>query len=129
MFQNHFCLITLENNPLADHLISSSQSLNLGGSRGTTDHIATLPLHPSLSSAALRESPNSIPVHSLRLSSQLFFCLPLLGFNSLMLFFYVSKLTFKKMTFDQMRIGEFYHISCNMLMCRLFNSVCMYVHT
>ena len=59
------------------HLISS-QSLNLGGRRGTTDDVATIPFHPSLSSAALRESPNPIPVHSLMLSSHLFFCLPLL---------------------------------------------------
>ena len=59
------------------HLISS-QSLNLEGRRGTTDDVATIPFHPSLSSAALRESPNPIPVHSLMLSSHLFFCLPLL---------------------------------------------------
>ena len=59
------------------HLISS-QSLNLGGCRGTTDDVATIPFHPSLSSAALRESPNPIPIHSLMLSSHLFFCLPLL---------------------------------------------------
>ena len=56
----------------------SSQSLNLGGRRGTTDDVATIPFHPSLSSAALRESPNPIPVQSLTLSSHLFFCLPLL---------------------------------------------------
>ena len=56
----------------------SSQSFNLGGHRGTTDDVATIPFHPSLSSAALRESPNPIPVHSLMLSSHLFFCLPLL---------------------------------------------------
>ena len=59
------------------HLISS-QSFNLGGRRGTTDDAATIPFHPSLSSAALKESPNPIPVHSLMLSSHLFFCLPLL---------------------------------------------------
>ena len=52
--------------------------LNLGGRRGTTEDVATIPFHPSLSSAALRESPNLIPVHSLMLSSHLFFCLPLL---------------------------------------------------
>ena len=46
-----------------------SQSLNLGGRRGSTDDVATIPFHPSRSSAALRESPNSIPVHSLMLSS------------------------------------------------------------
>ena len=56
----------------------SSQSLNFGGCRGTTDDVATIPFHPSMSSAALRESPNSIPVHSLMLSSHLFLCLPLL---------------------------------------------------
>ena len=55
----------------------SSLSLNLGGRRGTTDDVATLPFHPSMSSAALRD-PNPIPVHSLMLSSHLFFCLPLL---------------------------------------------------
>ena len=59
------------------HLIST-QSLYLGGRRGSTDGVATIHFHPSLSSAALRESPNPIPVHSLMLSSHLFFCLPLL---------------------------------------------------
>ena len=62
----------------SSHLISS-QSINLGGRRGTTDDVATMAFHPSLSSlssAALRESPNPIPVHSLMLSSHLFFCLP-----------------------------------------------------
>ena len=55
--------------PLNVHFISS-QSLNLGGRRGTTDDVATIPFHPSLSSAALRESPNPIPVHSLMLSKK-----------------------------------------------------------
>ena len=36
------------------------------------------------------------------------------------------------MTFDQMRIGKFYHTSCNTVLCRILNSVnplcCMYVH-
>ena len=50
----------------------SSQSLNLGGRRGTTDGVATIPYHPSPSSAA------PIPIRSLMLSSHLFFCLPLL---------------------------------------------------
>ena len=67
----------IPSNHSQDHLISS-QSLNLGGRRGTTDDVATIPFHPSLSSAALRESPNPIPVHSLMLSSHLFFCLHLL---------------------------------------------------
>ena len=59
-------------------ILISSQSLNLGGRRGTTDEVATIPFHHSLSSAALRESPNPIPIHSLMLSFHLFFCLPLL---------------------------------------------------
>ena len=63
---------------LADSSHLSSQSLNLGGRWGTTDDVATIPFHPSLSSAALRESPNPIPIHSLMLFSHLFFCLPLL---------------------------------------------------
>ena len=62
----------------ASAYLISSQSLNLGGHQGTTDDVATIPFHPSLSSAALRESPNPIPVHSLMLSSHLFFYLPLL---------------------------------------------------
>ena len=57
---------------------TSPQSLNLGGRRDTADDVATIPFHPSLSFAALRESQNPIPVHSLMLSSHLFFCLPLL---------------------------------------------------
>ena len=65
-FQNPYCIALI-----------SSQSLNFGGRRGTTDDVATMPFHPSLSSAALRESPNPIPIHSLMLSSHLFYCLPL----------------------------------------------------
>ena len=42
----------------------SSPSLNHGGSRGTTDDVATIPFHPSLSSAALRESSNSMSIYS-----------------------------------------------------------------
>ena len=61
----------------SSHLITS-QSFNLGGRRGTTDDVVTIPFHPSLSSAALRESPNPIPVHSLMLSFHIFFCFPLL---------------------------------------------------
>ena len=60
------------------HVFISSQSLNFGGRRGTTDGVATIPFHPSMSSAALGESPNPIPVHSLMLSSHLFFCLTFL---------------------------------------------------
>ena len=62
--------------PLVISLISS-QSLNLGGRRGTTDDVATIPFHLFLSSAALMDSPNPIPVHSLMLSSHLYVCLPL----------------------------------------------------
>ena len=56
----------------------SSQSFNRGGRWGTTDDVATIPFYPSLSSTALRESPNPIPIHSLMLSSHLLFCLRLL---------------------------------------------------
>ena len=55
-----------------------SQSFNLWGRWGTTDDVAIIHFQPSQSSAALRESPNPIPVQFLMLSSQLFFCLPLL---------------------------------------------------
>ena len=55
-------------------------SHNLGMSSGTTDEFATIPFHPDLFSAALVELAKSIPVHSLILSSHLFFCLPLFLF-------------------------------------------------
>ena len=61
------------------YLISSHLSpLTLEVVGGTTDDVETILFHPSLSSAALRESPNPISVHSLMLSSHLFSCLPLL---------------------------------------------------
>ena len=44
----------------SSHLISS-QSLNLGGRRGTTDDGATIPFHPSLSSTALRNLQTPFP--------------------------------------------------------------------
>ena len=44
--------------------------------RGTTGEFTTAPFHLVLFSAALVELAKSIPVHSLILSSQLFFCLP-----------------------------------------------------
>ena len=47
-------------------------------SLGTTDDFTTSFLHFSLSSTALWDLANSRPVHSLRLSSHLFFCLPCL---------------------------------------------------
>ena len=54
--------------------------ITLEGRRGTTDKLATLPFHLVLFSAALVELAKSIPVHSLVLSSHLFFCLPLFLF-------------------------------------------------
>ena len=54
------------------------QSLNRKGRRGTTDDFATSFLHFSLFSTALRDLPNSRPVHSLMLSSHLFLCPPCL---------------------------------------------------
>ena len=54
--------------------------ITLGGRRGTTDEFATIPFHLDLFSAALVELAKSNPVHSLILSSHLFFCLPLFLF-------------------------------------------------
>ena len=54
-----------------EHL-SSSQSLNLDDRWGITDDVATIPFHLSLSSAALRESQNSLHVYSLMFSSSVF---------------------------------------------------------
>ena len=54
--------------------------ITLGGRRGTTDEFATIPFHLDLFSPALVELAKSIPVHSLILSSHLFFCLPLFLF-------------------------------------------------
>ena len=48
--------------------------ITLEGRRGTTDEFATIPFHFVLFSAALVELAKSIPVHSLILSSHLFFC-------------------------------------------------------
>ena len=56
-----------------------SQSLSLDGRRSTADEVAAKPFHLSLFPAAVWESPNSIPIHFLMLSSRLFFCLPLLA--------------------------------------------------
>ena len=53
-------------------------SLNHKGRWGTTDDFASSFLHLSLFSTALRDTANSRPVHSLMLSSHLFFCLPCL---------------------------------------------------
>ena len=54
--------------------------ITLGGRRGTTDEFATIPFHLDLFSAALVELAKSIPVHSLILSSHLYFCLSLFLF-------------------------------------------------
>ena len=54
--------------------------ITLEGRRGTTDEFAIIPFHLDLFSAALVELAKSIPVHSLILSSHLFFCLPLFLF-------------------------------------------------
>ena len=54
--------------------------ITLEGRRGTTDEFATIPFHLDLFSAALVELAKSIPVHSLILSSHLFFSLPLFLF-------------------------------------------------
>ena len=54
--------------------------ITLEGRRGTTDEFATIPFHLDLFSAALVELAKSILVHSLILSSHLFFCLPLFLF-------------------------------------------------
>ena len=65
------------------HLSMSSilfYPITLGGRRGTTDEFATIPFHLDLFSAALVELTKSNPVHSLILSSHLFFCLPLFLF-------------------------------------------------
>ena len=50
------------------------------GSRGDGGGFATIPFHLDLFSAALVELAKSISVHSLILSSHLFFCLPLFLF-------------------------------------------------
>ena len=54
--------------------------ITLEGHRCTTDEFATIPFHLVLFSAVLVELAKSIPVHSLILSSHLFFCLPLFLF-------------------------------------------------
>ena len=54
--------------------------ITLEGRRGSTDEFATIPVHLVLFSAALVELKKSIPIHSLIVSSHLFFCLPPLLF-------------------------------------------------
>ena len=64
-------------------LFYSILSRNLGCHWGTTDEFVTTSFRLVLFSAALVELVKSIPVHSLILSSHLFFCLPLFFFLSL----------------------------------------------
>ena len=54
--------------------------ITLEGRRGTTDEFATIPFYFVLFSCALVELAKSFPVHSLILSSHLFFYLPLFLF-------------------------------------------------
>ena len=51
--------------------------ITLEGRWGTTDEFTAIPFHLVMFSAALVELAKSIPVHSLILSTHLFFCLPL----------------------------------------------------
>ena len=60
-----------------DTIIFFTFPINRKDRWGTIDDFLTSSLHDSLFSTALWESANSIPVHSLMLSSHLFFCLPL----------------------------------------------------
>ena len=55
--------------------------LILRGRWGTTDYFNTILFHLVLATAVLVESAKSISVHSLILSSHLFFCLPFLNFS------------------------------------------------
>ena len=64
--------------PLTVTSPSSYLSLNHMGRWGTRDDFATSFLHFSLFSTALLDFVNFRPVHSLRLSSHLFLCLPCL---------------------------------------------------
>ena len=57
--------------------------MTLQGHLGTTEAFTTTPFDLGLSSVALVDLAKSILVHSLILSSHLFFCLPFLFFHSL----------------------------------------------
>ena len=72
--------VTADNSNLKHSISILFYPLTLEGRRGTTDEFATIPFHLDLFSAALVELAKSIPVHSLILSSHLFFCLPLFLF-------------------------------------------------
>ena len=62
--------------PVTSLVYSIFYPITLEGRRGTTDEFATIPFHLDMFSAALVELAKSIPVHTLILSSHLFFCLP-----------------------------------------------------
>ena len=76
----HGTLATVNNRFVVVYYSILFYPITLGGRRGTTDELATIPFHLDLFSAALVELAKSIPVHSLILSSHLFFCLPLFLF-------------------------------------------------
>ena len=78
-------LLQQRNVAVVDGLVVSHEfylfyPITLEGLPGTTDEFATIPLYLVLFSAAPVELAKSIPVHSLILSTYLFFCLPLLLF-------------------------------------------------
>ena len=58
-----------------------SQSLNFGGRRGTTDDVAPIPFHPSLSSTALQTPFPSIPCCYLPICSSVFLSFLLLSLS------------------------------------------------
>ena len=70
--------IPLTNHTPQRHFTSLHLSHSLVDRWGTKDDRATTVLHSSLFSVFRRASPNFNPVHSVTLSSHLFFCLPLL---------------------------------------------------
>ena len=73
---NRKCLLAkIQENINFCHLGEVDLFIKGDGHRGTTDEFVTVPFHLVLFSAALVELTNSIPVHSLILSSHLFFYL------------------------------------------------------
>ena len=74
------CMLQATLRPMAAISILLFYPIALEGRRGTTDEFTTIPFHFVLFSAALVELARSISVHSLILSSHLFFCLPLFLF-------------------------------------------------
>ena len=72
------CTRLSESGTVQSYLSSLVYPIILHGRWDTTDDFATTPSHLVLSSGTLTELAKSSPVHSLILSSQLFFCLLLL---------------------------------------------------